>query len=279
MWWIISLDLMTIYVNASNWRCHWLGWTACDSTRKYVRWFQSDCKAHGEYTWKWICPKQKKCFFANMIVSIERNSMKRHWRSTTIDQGEVEQKSIPNKQQSFKRNVFDVTNIDTNKNIVKKEPRRRVKKLMPSRHFKWHKTIGSKKMKQVATCVQTNKNFGTCKCWKKDLRFQLLMGARWMRWSRHHVCATKEQQKYQSWQCLVHSPSRSKFLSVSALAEIGLSVTFGNMTCEIKSGDKSIVRIQRKGKLLALECDALEVSNLGEEVAKKEYKLVNESIW
>nr|CCA15903.1 putative polyprotein [Albugo laibachii Nc14] len=61
-----------------------------------------------------------------------------------------------------------------------------------------------------------------------------------------------------------------KLLSVSALAERGLQVVFRNLTCEIKSDDRSIVEIQRIGKLFVLECKTLEVAHFGGEAGQHE---------
>nr|CCA23551.1 putative polyprotein [Albugo laibachii Nc14] len=70
-----------------------------------------------------------------------------------------------------------------------------------------------------------------------------------------------------------------KLLSVSALAEIGLQIVFRNLTCEIKSDDRSIVEIQRIGKLFVLECKTLEVAPFGGEAGYHGDVLVDESIW
>nr|CCA28312.1 putative polyprotein [Albugo laibachii Nc14] len=70
-----------------------------------------------------------------------------------------------------------------------------------------------------------------------------------------------------------------KLLSVSALAEKGPQVVFRNLTCEIKSDDRSIVEIQRIGKLFALEYETLEVVHFREEAGQHEDVPVDESIW
>nr|CCA15711.1 putative polyprotein [Albugo laibachii Nc14] len=67
-----------------------------------------------------------------------------------------------------------------------------------------------------------------------------------------------------------------KLLSVSALADNGLQVVFRNLTCEIKSDDRSIVEIQRIGKLFVLECETLEVEHFGEEAGQHEDVPVDE---
>nr|CCA18866.1 putative polyprotein [Albugo laibachii Nc14] len=61
-----------------------------------------------------------------------------------------------------------------------------------------------------------------------------------------------------------------KLLSVSALAENGLQVVFRNLTCEIKSDDRSIVEIQRIGKLFVFKCETLEVAHFGGEAGRNE---------
>ena len=70
-----------------------------------------------------------------------------------------------------------------------------------------------------------------------------------------------------------------KLHSVSALAEKGLQVVFRNLTCEIKSDDRSIVEIQRIGKLFVLECKTLEVAHFGGKAGQHEDVPVDESIW
>nr|CCA18093.1 putative polyprotein [Albugo laibachii Nc14] len=70
-----------------------------------------------------------------------------------------------------------------------------------------------------------------------------------------------------------------KLLSVSAQAERGLQVVFGNLTYEIKSDDRSIVERQRMRKLFVLECKTLEVAHFGEEAGQHEGVPVDESIW
>nr|CCA19879.1 putative polyprotein [Albugo laibachii Nc14] len=74
-----------------------------------------------------------------------------------------------------------------------------------------------------------------------------------------------------------------KLLSVSALAEKGLQLVFRNLTCEIKSDDRSIVEIQRIGKLFVLECKTLEVAHFGGKAGQHEDvpvdDPVDESIW
>ena len=70
-----------------------------------------------------------------------------------------------------------------------------------------------------------------------------------------------------------------KLLSVSALAENGLQIVFRNLTCKIKSDDRSTVEIQRIGKLFVLECETLEVAHFGGEAGQYEDIPVDESIW